>query len=54
MYWNEWEKEYIQGEARLTLTWDVLKYSLSVAEHEANSININMRCIEIAKTIISL
>ena len=50
----QWGQTTIQQQERLTLTWDVLKYSLSVAEHEANSININMRCIEIAKTIISL
>ena len=47
MYWNlaKLAKRYCT--TRLTLTWDVLKFSKGVSHGALLKININMRCIEI-------
>ena len=52
MYWNQFVISDIFITTGLTLTWDVLKYANFTDTVGSMTININMRCIEIALLIL--
>ena len=55
MYWNDYI--YVSNDSNngLTLTWDVLKFiKPDINKPRFITININMRCIEIAQLLLTV